>query len=128
MIVVAKFTDGTEIIGELTSEAENMITLAHPLQIIYKYSMTSPLPTVSFARYMMFADITEFDFQKVDFVVVSPAVPDIIPVYRRMVKMLSKKEPTEELKDVSATDIDDMKKDLYSSLLESLDGEQMTKH
>lgn len=128
MIVVAKFTDGTEIIGELTNEAENMVTIAHPLQIIYKYSMASQLPTVSFARYMMFADITEFDFQKVDFIVVSPAVPDIIPVYKRMIKMLSRKNSTEELKDASATDIDAMQKELYSSLLESLDGEQMTKH
>lgn len=128
MIVIAKFTDGTEIIGELTHEAENMITIAHPLQIIYKFSMTSPIPTVSFARYMMFADLTEFDFQKVDFIVVSPVVPDIIPVYKRMIKMLSRKNSTEELKDVSATDIDAMQKELYSSLLESLDGEQMTKH
>ncbi len=128
MIVVAKFTDGTEIIGELTHEAENMITIAHPLQIIYKYSMTSPLPTVSFARYMMFADITEFDFQKVDFIVVSPAVPNVIPVYKRMIQMLSNDKSSDELKDVSAASIEEMKKDLYSSLLESLDGEEMTKH
>lgn len=128
MIVVAKFTDGTEIIGELTNEAENMVTIAHPLQIIYKYSMASQLPTVSFARYMMFADITEFDFQKVDFIVVSPAVADVVPIYRKMVKMLSKDEPASELKDASASSIESMKKDLYSALLDSLDGEEMTKH
>ena len=127
MIVVAKFNGGVEIIGKLVKEVENVITIAHPLQIVYRFTGDSPVPNVSFTRYMMFAEATQFDFQKHDFVIVARAVSDIVPVYTKLIKTLEIKNTVEGMA-VKGTPADEMHdKGLYTTLLEYLDAARMTK-
>lgn len=127
MIVVAKFNDGVEIIGKLVKEVENVVTIAHPLQIVYRYLDNSSVPSVSFTRYMMFADATQFDFQRHDFKIVARAVPDIIPVYAKLVSTLEMKSAAEETSSGGLPIAASQDESLYSTLLERLDTARMTK-
>lgn len=131
MIVVGKLVDGTEIIGDMIGESENGIQISHPLQIVYKYSLSSTVPSVSFARFMMFADQQEFDFQKVDFMIVAQAVPEMVGIYHRLLSQILPEEKEEG--DVMATvkgdtPITDSKAEFYKALLQSLEPKDMTKH
>ena len=67
MIVILKLNNGTEIVGELVDEKPASITLRKPFQINYKY-FYGPLPSMSLAKYMMFADNDTFSFMKDTFI------------------------------------------------------------
>lgn len=127
MIVVGKLVDGTEIIGDMVGETENGFQIANPLQIVYKYATNSVMPSVSFARFMMFADQQEFDFQKVDFMVVAQAVPEMVGIYHKLVAQIT---PDANKKAIAKGDtpIADTKAEFYKALLQSLEPEEMTKH
>lgn len=119
MIVVGKLVDGTEIVGEAISETDDVIEIANPLQIIYKYTMNSIMPAVSFARFMMFADQQQFDFLKDDFMIITEAAPEMTGVYRRL---LAHMNPADHPGD--PTD----KAEVYKALLQSLEPKEMTEH
>ena len=61
MIRIIKLISGVEVVGELTKEDEYGIVLKFPLQINYKYYVSS-LPSVNLSKYMMFAGEDEIHF------------------------------------------------------------------
>lgn len=129
MVVVGKLVDGTEIIGELTGETENGFQIANPLQIIYKYTMSSTVPVVSFARFMMFADQREFGFQKVDFMVVAQAVPEMTSAYKKLViQMIPQDKESSQTPGMDEQLPSNSKDEFYKAFLQSLEHEDMTKH
>jgi len=52
-ILLIKLSDGHELVGELVKDTATHVTIHKPLQINYRYFMSS-VPHVSFARFMMF--------------------------------------------------------------------------
>lgn len=62
MITILKLTNGVEVVGEVEIENNNEVILRHPLQINYRYYI-SAIPSVSFVRYVVFAesDCVSFD-------------------------------------------------------------------
>lgn len=132
MIVVGRLIDGTEIVGDMVGETENGIQIVNPVQVIYRHGVSSTTPAVSFARFMMFADQEEFDFQKVDFVAVSQVVPEMVKIYRRLIKQIKPEyevtAKADDSSDPATTPVADSKKELYDAILQSLEIEEMTKH
>ena len=61
MIKIIKLISGVEVAGELTKEDDYGIVLKYPLQINYKY-FVSTYPTVNLSKYMMFAGDADIFF------------------------------------------------------------------
>ena len=87
-IVIGKLIDSTEMIGEIVEETEHQVTISRPLSIIYKHSLESDVPKVSFVKYMTFVDVTDITLNKTDFIVCAEASEYIIDVYKRMANRL----------------------------------------
>lgn len=63
MITILKLTNGVEVVGEVEHENSHEVVLKNALQINYRQGFATPIPTVSFVRYIMFAgtDTVTFD-------------------------------------------------------------------
>ncbi len=61
MIKIIKLISGVEVAGELTKEDEYGIVLRYPLQLNYKYYMSS-YPSVNLSKYIMFAGDEDIHF------------------------------------------------------------------
>ena len=61
MIKIIKLISGVEVAGELTKEDEYGIVLRYPLQLNYKYYMSS-YPSVNLSKYIMFAGEDDIHF------------------------------------------------------------------
>jgi hypothetical protein len=61
MIKIIKLISGVEVAGELTKEDDYGIVLKYPLQINYKY-FVSTYPSVNLSKYMMFAGEDDIHF------------------------------------------------------------------
>ena len=64
MIKILKLTTGVEVVGHVEYVDPMQIVLRNPLQINYKYYIGA-LPSVSFARYIMFAENDTVSFDKI---------------------------------------------------------------
>jgi hypothetical protein len=73
MIAIIKFTNGVELIGNITKQDNNFVTVEDPLQINYRQRMDMAPPTVFLHRYNPFAKTTEHTFR--DIHVLSYATP-----------------------------------------------------
>jgi hypothetical protein len=67
MITILKLSSGVEVVGKEEVEDANSIVLNKPLQINYRYFQGS-MPSVSFVRYIMFAQSEDVLFSKRDIV------------------------------------------------------------
>lgn len=121
-IVIGKLIDSTEMIGEIVEETEHQVTISRPLSIIYKHSLESDVPKVSFVKYMTFVDVTDITLNKTDFIVCAEASEYIIDVYKRMANRLfpSDNETGAQL------DVATERSKLYARLLEVINHEVMT--
>lgn len=63
MTTILKLTNGVEVVGNVELETDDEVVLHKPLQINYRYVFGS-IPSVSFARYIMFAEHQSVHFQK----------------------------------------------------------------
>lgn len=63
MTTILKLTNGVEVVGNVEVETDSEVVLHKPLQINYRYVFGS-IPSVSFARYIMFAEHQSVYFQK----------------------------------------------------------------
>ena len=61
MIKIIKLISGVEVAGELIKEDEHGVVLKYPLQINYKY-FVSTYPSVNLSKYMMFAGEDDIHF------------------------------------------------------------------
>ena len=64
MIKIIKLTNGIEVVGDV-QEMGPLFIMKDPFQINYKY-FYGPLPSVSLAKYLMFADNAEVVFNQKD--------------------------------------------------------------
>lgn len=67
MTVILKLSGGTEVVGDVEVDADDMVVLAKPLQINYRYVFGST-PSVSFLRYIMFSESDSIVFKESDIV------------------------------------------------------------
>lgn len=65
MITILKLNSGIEVVGKQEVENNESIILSKPLQINYRYYQGS-MPSVSFVRYIMFAQSEDIIFNKRD--------------------------------------------------------------
>lgn len=63
MVIIIKLNNAIEIVGELVDSYKDIVTIAKPLQINYRYFMGAT-PSVSFVRYMMFSKTNEITFHR----------------------------------------------------------------
>ncbi len=73
MIAIIKLTNGVELIGSITKQDSEFVTVQDPLQINYRQRMDMAPPTVFLHRYNPFAKNTEHTFR--DAHVLSYATP-----------------------------------------------------
>jgi hypothetical protein len=62
MTVILKLNNGTEVVGDVEVTTDDSVVLGKPLQINYKYVFGST-PSVSFVRYIMFAESDSIMFK-----------------------------------------------------------------
>ena len=124
MISIVKLTSGTEIVGSVEHENSHEIVLGNPLQINYRY-FTGPVPSVSFVRYIMFAQAESVTFDKMHVLHVVQARESFARFYGTAVKQFSKdvvQMIDDELSDVPT----EVSRDQLESALESMSVEGMT--
>lgn len=63
MVTIIKLNNAIEIVGELVDSYKDIVTIAKPLQINYRYFMGAT-PSVSFVRYMMFSKTNVITFHR----------------------------------------------------------------
>lgn len=122
MIVILKLTNGVEVVGEIEHENSYEIVISNPLQINYRY-FNGPLPSVSFVRYIMFAEATSVTFDRQHVMHQVKARESFDGLYKNAVSSFSDnvaKMIDDELKG------DTVSKDQLEQLLESMPVEGMT--
>ena len=65
MITILKLNNGIEVVGNLEKKDTTGVIISKPLQINYRYFMGST-PSVSFVRYIMFAEHSDIHFTNTD--------------------------------------------------------------
>lgn len=63
MITIVKLANGIEVIGEAVTSNSSYVVLEKPLQINYRY-FVSTTPSVSFVKYILFAEATSVTFDR----------------------------------------------------------------
>lgn len=63
MVTIIKLNNGLEIAGVYEFENNDVLVLKKPLQINYRY-FVGPSPSISFIRYIMFAESHNIAFRK----------------------------------------------------------------
>lgn len=122
MIVILKLTNGTEVVGEIEHENSYEVVISNPLQINYRY-FNGPLPSVSFVRYIMFAETSSVTFDRQHVMHQIVARESFANFYRSSIEGFSNnvvKMIDDELQGESVT------KDQLEQLLESMPVEGMT--
>lgn len=71
-VTILKLASGTEVVGELKSKNDHSYVMHKPLQINYRYFQGST-PSVSFIRYIMFANSDLVAFSREDVLNVATA-------------------------------------------------------
>lgn len=67
MTVILKLNNGVEVVGNIATENNEVTVLDKPLQINYRY-VFGGTPSVSFVRYIMFAESDTIAFKECDIV------------------------------------------------------------
>lgn len=129
MLALLKLQNGTEVIGNVKEDQETKVVIEDPLQINYRLVATQPMPTVSVSRYMPFASVKHFTFEKKDLLHVVKPKQAMVEYYNHALnnyRGIIDKNVEDEL--VSATklrqDYDEMEEgemsEAYKALLERL--------
>lgn len=85
--VVMKLVTGEEIIGKYLHQTETSAHLDNPLVVKYRYGVMGP-PTVTLARFSVFATEKQADIKKSNIVAEFEPVPLLIEYYLKMVEYL----------------------------------------
>lgn len=62
MLTILKLRNGQEVIGSVTQQHDEHITVQDPLVINYRFVAGQPMPTISLSRYMPFSLAPSFEF------------------------------------------------------------------
>ena len=131
MLALLKLQNGQEVIGNVKEQHDTSITLEDPLQINYRLVAHQPMPTVSVSRYMPFASIQEFTFNKRDLMHISEPRQAMAEYYTHALynyKTVIDENVEEELKSAAASEKEDRIEpeegedisDAYRALLERI--------
>lgn len=55
MVVIIKTRNGAEIVGTMTNNTSDGLTISDPFLINYRFTVGQPMPSISLSRYMPFA-------------------------------------------------------------------------
>jgi hypothetical protein len=80
MIKIIKLLNGTEIIGSILQENNNIIEIDNPIQINYK-NIESSIPSISLTRYMQFSKIRKCTFEKSNVVNIVEPLEGMVSYY-----------------------------------------------
>lgn len=130
MITLLKLIDGTEVAGEVEEDTSNHVILKNPLQLNYRHTMSSTVPSVSFSRYMMFSGSDTISFDKYHIMSRVKARPEFEGFYHTSIAQIkSSLDPqiSRDLTDADETPVGN-REDLYAAILRSLDPDGMTSH
>lgn len=87
MIKIIKLPNGVEVIGDIVHECSSHIIMKNPLQINYKYHLSS-YPSASLSKYMMFADSDEISFDKSNIMNIVVPMDKFVLYYERVVELI----------------------------------------
>lgn len=130
MITILKLVDGTEVAGEIEDETSNHIIMNNPLQINYRHTMSSSVPSVSFSRYMLFAGSENISFDKYHIMNRVEARAEFDGFYRTSIMQIKESLDPQIARDLADGDetIPTDKDQLYAAILNSLDPDNMISH
>lgn len=130
MITIIKLVDGTEVAGEVEDETSNHIIMRNPLQINYRHTLSSTVPSVSFSRYILFADSENISFDKYHIMNRVNARPEFDGFYKTSISQIKESLDPQIARDLSEAIDPELtsKEELYSAILRSIDPDQMTPH
>jgi len=89
MITLIKLIDGTEIVGSVSINDTQDITVDNPLQINYFIKTPASMPIVSLHRYMPFSNNNSFIFCKDHVIAQSDPMPGMKEYYTTTLKEIS---------------------------------------
>ncbi len=119
-VSVVMLKNGTEVIGEITTDVDDMMEMKNPVQIVYRMT-SAAAPTVTFVKFMTYADITHFNFNKSDILILAPATAAAEMYYDKYSKVLYP-----SIEDIELEEQQDELTSEYDDLLEQLDPSSMT--
>lgn len=122
MTSILKLSNGLEIVGTVELNNDYGIVVDRPLQINYRYFQGS-IPSVSFVRYIMFAETQTYSFKQQDVINVVNAREAFANYYNNVVDQYYselEKVIDKELSSISKTD------NLHESILEMMSVEGAT--
>jgi hypothetical protein len=123
MIKIIKLLNGTEIIGSILQENNNIIEIDNPIQINYK-NIESSIPSISLTRYMQFSKIRKCTFEKSNVVNIVEPLEGMVSYYNTALHHFKTEIDSivdSELKRVSEIDTE---LDPYSAFLEKFNTNQ----
>jgi hypothetical protein len=91
MVSLIRLIDGTEIVGEVKEENDEVI-VDNPMQINYKIRSDSQLPVISMLRFMPFAKTPNIKIKKTH--IISSALPmnGLVKYYNSSIKSMEETE------------------------------------
>jgi len=125
MITLVKFTNGVEIIGDVTGQSAKAITITNPVQINYK-NIESSIPSVSLTRFMQFAANKQHTFDMKNVLSVAQPIDQMVKYYEVALNHFETEVDDvvrRELARVVADETDAT--DAYSAILERLSTNRM---
>lgn len=125
MITLVKFTNGVEIIGDVTGQSAKAITVTNPVQINYK-NIESSIPSVSLTRFMQFAANKQHTFDMKNVLSVAQPIDQMVKYYEVALNHFETEVDDvvrRELARVVADETDAT--DAYSAILERLSTNRM---
>jgi len=125
MITLVKFTNGVEIIGDVTGQSAKAITVTNPVQINYK-NIESSIPSVSLTRFMQFAADKQHTFDMKNVLSVAQPIDQMVKYYEVALNHFETEVDDvvrRELARVVADETDAT--DAYSAILERLSTNRM---
>jgi hypothetical protein len=123
MTKIIKLFNGTEVIGSVLQENNNIIELDNPIQINYK-NIESSIPSISLTRYMQFSKTRQCMFEKSKVVNIAEPLEGMISYYNTALHYFKTEIDNivdSELKRVSEMDTE---LDQYSAFLEKFNTNQ----
>lgn len=86
MIQIVKLVNGSEIVGDITKEDSNAITLSNPLSINYRYKNDLSPPIVSLTRFSPFTGDKEVIFKNEHVIARITPISSMISYYHTSLK------------------------------------------
>lgn len=105
-VSIVKLVNGTEIVGDVLANDEQVVIVNDPLQINYRQKANSTLPSISLHRFNPFSNSTCMCFNNRDVLSVDSPLPGMVKYYDVSMKVIREevdKMISDELFDAAAS-------------------------